>query len=144
MPGTSTVYTLMGEIGFLGTPTGPPSGSLPLVFPPNKTITELNGTLSYYSNCPWGPTLLPPTGAGNVALVRVFTATDPNTPGTRVPSYSWVIKNGASDGKTVYIDDRIPIPTGDGNGSLTAFTELPVVTPSCFLSVEFQGHMTIQ
>jgi hypothetical protein len=145
VPNSPNVYTLMVEIGFSATAAlNPSSGALQLSFPPNKTITDLNGTLSYYSNCPWGPTLIPPNGTGNVALVRVFTSSDPNNPGTRVPSYSWVIKNGATDGKTVFIDDHIPMQTGDGNGSFEVFTDLPVVTPTCFLSAEFQGHMTIE
>ena len=144
VPGTANVYTLFGEMVFSGTTSGTTSATLALSFPPNKTITELNGTLSYYSNCPWGPTLTPPTGAGNVVLVRVYTSSDPGNPGLRVPSYSWVMKNSATSGQTVFIDDHIPIPTGDGNGGLTAFTLLPVVSPACFLTVEFQGHMIVQ
>lgn len=144
LPGSTSVYTLMVEIGFIANPNYVPNGTLPISFPPNKTITNLNGTLSYYSNCPWGSTLTPPQNGGNVALVRVFTFSDPGNPGTRVPGYSWVIKNGATDGKTIVIDDHIPIPTGDGSGGFQVFTELPIVTPACFLTAEFQGHMTIE
>jgi hypothetical protein len=146
LPGSSNVYTLMWEIGFTGiSPPEPNTGTLQVTFPSNKTITQLNGTLSYYSDCPWGDTLIPPNGGvGNVALVRVYTSTDPGNPGTRVPSYTWVIKNGATSGTTVFINDSIPIPTGDGNGSVEVFTGLPIITPPCFLTMEFQGHMNIQ
>lgn len=128
--GSPNAFTLMAEAVWYPTKQEYASRSLPLHFPAGRTIKELNGILTYYSDCPWQP-----PSYGNVALTRIFTSSNQPT-----AAYTWSIKSGQGQGQSVSIHSTVAVNTGDGNGQFIVYVATPA---GCMLTLEFQGQMEI-
>jgi hypothetical protein len=131
MPGSTTAYAVGVEAQWNSTGTAPNELKFPLTFPSGQTITELDGTLSYYSTCDW-----PAPGLGNVVLVSIYLPD-----GSPVKSYGWVIKGAPGQAYNLVIHNTLNIPTNNGAGAIYFDVQPP---PGCLINVELQAQMNIK
>lgn len=126
--GNPGAYLVEFEGGWHSTPGGLASVEMPANFPPNSTLSNLSGTLAYWSDCA-------DVIGDNQMLLLIYVSSNGQL------GYPLNVKGAKGHPVNLFVNFPNAVKIGDGKGKI----HIEVVSsPGCGVDVEFQGLVTVQ